>query len=1074
MKSNVSKTTFDFTYDKKGFGHSSHIKSKLMAAVVSKVQSKDFMSSNIRWRQPNNNKKENTEIVSSKYKDLCSSSRINANERASEDQEITFFSRGGRHRRGMKPQFHHHPTSQTLVSHSSPSSQRNKCDSPSVCDDANCQKDRKCCCCCEFDDVDGCGKTKELNNQLGHPDRKGRRRRGAELRKKELEEEEGKISFSNYSNYSAFPSTSITELKDPKERNGNICNTSEINTLERIYNFQERRCKTDLDEIMFSPNNKNRLPVSTPLTRALLLDDKAVSPKNLCTSNTIVHHRSELRISTPERKRRKMKQSPFNFDLTKDRFKTVKNGSENATRTTVAVSQNLGTMMDEIKMSKSIIDKDLDEMKEKSFMLEKDILLLNDDVQQSMLNGTKSLQCSASATDNHDSKGSGDGAQKKKIKVVAFGDNKYLNENVSSFSSCQTESGSSDPIKSIRTPRDKNNDGLNNQLLIQNKKSLENDIEINSEYVIRKRKSGLVKEASQVIPSDNKCLPDRIERMKSSIQGTNDPTQQKTTFFGTPSNTWKCYEQQKKEENSPLVSRHPNDMFCATWKNTRSINKYNIASSTVNVKENETEGKCPKAAQSSTAKIFCQPKQNKFFVEAPLKSSENSNFENRILDERAKDYETGLYHNRFGGELILNNTKRNSNIDRHHISSALYDTVDEQNVGFSKHNSKIQKYIERVEHQTRHDRDQPTKSKEVNNFHFDKETERKSNTSKLPKNHINLPHATNQSNKYCDFPNSSRMDNRTNNSALPHQCTNSSEMQNYKKRKQCRCHKNCFLQNTSKHENGKSQKNSKMRENMKSVDLTSDNSVILNTFSPMETREYCTTKNQRSRNPCIKSNPTTKSGNLHQINYHNSNELIEREEGLTYDNIPLRRAKTDLTLYTGQKLEDAVQADMNFSTPGCRKPINSSIFRLLQSKAFSKSDNNIPDHSDRETGLCHQHVLSPNRSTNIPMYCDDPSIEEVAILQQPTEFDEHNCGMIGFDHIVHNKRRIPDGMAHMTELCTRHKYQNNINLVNRGSDENIGFNCSKSAFSRSKILRPKSDSFNLVFCTGNIILFFHI
>ena len=164
---NNTENPEDFTNDKKGFGHSSPIKNKLIAAMASKMNSKDFMSSkSIKWKQKEN-KKENTEFVSSKYTDLCRLPRNNAKQQ--ENDEMVFFNRGGRHRRGMKSQFHHHhlPTAPlTSFSHSSPSSQqqqrqhRNKCDSPSVCNDANCQKERKCYCCCEY--IEDSEKTKEL------------------------------------------------------------------------------------------------------------------------------------------------------------------------------------------------------------------------------------------------------------------------------------------------------------------------------------------------------------------------------------------------------------------------------------------------------------------------------------------------------------------------------------------------------------------------------------------------------------------------------------------------------------------------------------------------------------------------------------------------------------------------------------------------------------------------------------------------------------------------------------------------------------------------------------------------
>ena len=97
---------------------------------------------------------------------------------------------------------------------------------------------------------------------------------------------------------------------------------------------------------------------------------------------------------------------------------------------------------------------------------------------------------------------------------------------------------------------------------------------------------------------------------------------------------------------------------------------------------------------------------------------------------------------------------------------------------------------------------------------------------------------------------------------------------------------------------------------------------------------------------------------------------------------------------------------------------------------------------------------------------------EVGVPQQTTELDENNCEAAS-DLIVHNKRRIPDGMAHMTELCTRHKYQNNINHVTRDSGENMRLNCLKNAFSRDPISKPKKETFNVVFCTGTGRYIYH-
>ena len=69
-----------------------------------------------------------------------------------------------------------------------------------------------------------------------------------------------------------------------------------------------------------------------------------------------------------------------------------------------------------------------------------------------------------------------------------------------------------------------------------------------------------------------------------------------------------------------------------------------------------------------------------------------------------------------------------------------------------------------------------------------------------------------------------------------------------------------------------------MRETMKSNDLTSDNLVLLNAFSPKKPRDKFTVKNQCNLKPNIRSNLSTKGGNLHEINYHNSTEFIEGEK----------------------------------------------------------------------------------------------------------------------------------------------------------------------------------------------------
>ena len=84
---------------------------------------------------------------------------------------MSFFNQKGRHRRGTKTQFHQHHhvpiTPLTSFCHSSTESSKEKpsekYNSPSVCNDANCQKERKCYCCYECNNEDG-DKTKELRN----------------------------------------------------------------------------------------------------------------------------------------------------------------------------------------------------------------------------------------------------------------------------------------------------------------------------------------------------------------------------------------------------------------------------------------------------------------------------------------------------------------------------------------------------------------------------------------------------------------------------------------------------------------------------------------------------------------------------------------------------------------------------------------------------------------------------------------------------------------------------------------------------------------------------------------------
>ena len=248
------------------------------------------MSSNIKWK-PESGKKENEEKNSSRYKDLCSPSQgdINAKE-IPEMDEVIFFNRGGRkNRRRMKSQFHHHstttPTPLTSFSHSSTSHERKKCDSPSVCNDRNCKKERRCCCCCEFAENNHTEKTKELNNPIDHPNRKGRRRNKdlSEMTTGDNKHESGISLASIYSNlptHAAKQDDSATRIIGTNYRYQNIGSTCDMVTSERMHDFHQRRSKTNLDENMLIGNNSTSkthcLPLSSPLTRALLLEDKVL------------------------------------------------------------------------------------------------------------------------------------------------------------------------------------------------------------------------------------------------------------------------------------------------------------------------------------------------------------------------------------------------------------------------------------------------------------------------------------------------------------------------------------------------------------------------------------------------------------------------------------------------------------------------------------------------------------------------------------------------------------------------------------------------------------------------------
>ena len=139
------------------------------------------------------------------------------------------------------------------------------------------------------------------------------------------------------------------------------------------------------------------------------------------------------------------------------------------------------------------------------------------------------------------------------------------------------------------------------------------------------------------------------------------------------------------------------------------------------------------------------------------------------------------------------------------------------------------------------------------------------------------------------------------------------------------------------------------------VDLTSDrNSVILHS---KETKDPCCEfKTMRARhgallNPSIKSRTAEKVTYPHQIKSHNSGNFVESVENMEYENIPFRRAKTDLTpVKKRQKFDEFNQFEgSSLLSPGSRKPIDSSIYYpLLQTKSFSKSYDNISEYMEDE------------------------------------------------------------------------------------------------------------------------------
>ena len=1081
--------------------------------MASKMNSKDLMSlKSIKWKQKEH-KKENTEFVSSKYTDLCRLPRNNAKQQ--ENDEMVFFNRGGRHRRGMKSQFHHHhlPTAPlTSFSHSSPSSQqqqrqhRNKCDSPSVCNDANCQKERKCYCCCEY--IEDSEKTKELNYQIGHPNRKSRRKGKVEDEEitgkkcdKKHDNDNVEEEKTTYLNHSVLSSMSKTDFGDFMKRNKNRgCKPSEMNTLEKMHDFLHRRCKTTLDEKMIVNNHENRncKPASSALTRALLLDGGKPSsrPKsNLGTTNdAISQHKTELIISTPERKRRKMKQNPFNFDLLKDRSKTVENRSENTTHTTVASSQNLGTMMDEIKMSKTIIDRDLDEMKEKSILLEKDIILRKNDALKKCLKGTKnSLKSSIATTQNHDAKGASDSsqAQKKKIKMVAFGD-EYLNKNINPFSKEMNSLVIANEKTPITMVRHKVNGSLGNQVsqTIQEKCNEKNDLKKDSDYVIiRKRKSGLVSEASEVIPSENYSAD--LLGVKSnhntekkdekhncaifaanSISGSSLDEPQYENYYSTElSNKIKCTSEQNNTTN-----RGTNDTYSIAKETKRNEDRYHNFSTT---------------SIPSTPKINFQENMKDVFVENPSKSSEIASFGNRILEERKerRGRKGGPYHIRFDGEQFQENNAKQDYFAKESLSPFVTTNFDghnfeanEENIRTAKHNYKVQDSYSKSREQ------RAQELKPFNKLTSDKRLEQKLKGTKSPKIcDISFRNNEIRVNKLDESTNSFNMNSNISTSLLlPSLDARYHEIENDKKwtQKFC-CDKNCCIQCSL---NSK-QKITKMEENMKPlVDMTSDrNSVVQES---KETKEPCCGLKMKRAQYGILSNPSIKSGPLekitfpHKTNSHNSENFVESVEDMDYENIPFRRAKTDLTsVKRKQKFDEFNQfEDISLSTPGSRKPITSSIYYpLLQTKSFSKSYDNISEYmEDEKILICNAKIFNPegNKKVISPIYCIDPYSfgEESNGKNEPNQSCHER-----YDHIVHDKRRIPDGMAHMTELCTRHQYQRNMTQYHRLQKAGQGDSYRGGIMSRKKnmpqdddnhilkhrkYLRPKSDTFNVIFCTG--------
>ena len=1055
-----------------------------MAAVSSKVQCKEIMASKIKWKkQATNNRKDNPEVVFSEFKDLCNV-RPCRDAKEQTDKEMSFFNQKGRHRRGTKTQFHQHHhvpiTPLTSFCHSSTESSKEKpskkYNSPSVCNDANCQKERKCWCCCEFTDTNSNEKTKVSNNQnVDHPTSPKLRQRGAaEMTTKEEKKLEDEDEISSFSSYSVIPPVSHSSKINESTiaRNGNIFKSikSNVEAEKKRHDFQQRRSKTALDEKILIRNNP--IKKNSPLARSLLLEDTNVglidTKEDLISNRTpvLIHH-TELMASTPERKKRNIRQNLFNLDFSKDQSKAVEKGSEN---TTVAVSKNLGKMMDEIKISNIIMDKDLDEMKEKSVLLEKDILLPHAENQiegiqcYSLMQGAMpSSQFSRipDGTYKHNLNNNVDVGKKKDDDMVHFRRTKPTTV------SCQSRLHLENPKTHVTFGSFKEHCGHENlQLPVATKDGNESYSKREAKCVIRERKSGLIADASQVIPSDSVYIKEQEKWLKSNPPGKDNQSLQKTTFFGTPCTVRKYIHERSKKDNH-LEVQHSNNLSSANGKNIYSKKSTPCSSADVNVKEKEDEKKqYPEAEASSTAKIFCQPRQNDVFVEnLSSNSPQNSNFVNRILQEREKEFRIGgPYHIRSDGILNQDNRNAASNVKTFPIKPTL------QNKAVKEKNVKINCFLCKIED---NDGDK-TKQLRIN-----KKLGKVSKDSKLQADYINI-HDTNQPNyHYCNSTNSSRSGNNIN---TTRQVTMSCEKGHYIK---C-CHKNYSSQNISKREMLCSQKHLKLRNNMKSFALASDKHSGVINAQPKETEESQPMGKYNHFKPCIKIKNAEKRKNLHyQINCDNSNDKENVKGGLSGECIPMRRAKTDLTLYSLSQqfgADDIPDFDVaTFSTPRCRKPINSAISRMLQSRVFSKSDNNIEKLYQENPVNCKENLIySPQPSPQIcfidSVSCID-GLDECRVQENIIGIGENCCQVIGYDHIVHDKRRIPDGMAHMTEVCTRHKYQNNINrFIKEGiCGEKIHLDCSKCLFlSKEKDKRdPKTDTFSLVFCSGKIPIFHH-